>query len=39
MSLKGKWRIIAMPNCKADYPDMVQPAYILFEGDGSGEWA
>jgi hypothetical protein len=39
MSLKGKWRIIAMPDFEADYPDLVEPAYILFEGGGSGEFA
>ena len=39
MSLKGKWRIIAMPDFEADYPDMVEPAYILFEDNGSGEFA
>jgi len=39
MSLKGKWRITQMPDFEADYPDMVEPAYILFEGKGSGEFA
>lgn len=39
MSLKGKWRIMAMPDFEADYPDMVEPAYILFEDNGSGEFA
>lgn len=39
MSLKGKWRIIEMPDFEADYPDMVEPAYILFEDNGSGEFA
>ena len=36
MSLAGRWRIIAMPDFDADYPDMVEPAYILFEGRGGG---
>ena len=39
MSLKGKWRTTKMPDFVADYPDMVEPAYILFEGQGSGEFA
>ena len=39
MSVGGKWRIIAMPDFEADYPDMVEPAYILFEAMGSGEFA
>lgn len=39
MSLKGKWRITKMPDFEADYPDMVEPAYILFEGEGGGKFA
>ena len=39
MSLKGKWFIIAMPDFEADFPDLVEPAYILFEDDASGEFA
>jgi hypothetical protein len=39
MSLKGKWRITAMPDFEADYPDMVEPAYVLFTGMGGGEFA
>lgn len=39
MSLKGKWRIVAMPDFEADYPDLVEPAYILFEERGGGEFA
>jgi len=39
MSLKGKWRITTMPGFVGDYPDMVEPAYILFEGQGSGQFA
>ena len=39
MSLKGRWRITEMPDFEADYPDMVEPAYILFEENGSGEFA
>ena len=37
MSLQGKWRIIRMPGFDAGYPDMVEPAYLLFE-EGGGEF-
>ena len=37
MTIKG--RIVQMPDYEADYPDMMEPAYILFEADGSGEFA
>lgn len=37
--MRGKWRIVEMPDYTADYPDMVEPAYILFDGKGSGEFA
>jgi hypothetical protein len=37
MNLLGKWRITAMPDYEEDYPDMVEPAYILF-GEASGEF-
>ena len=39
MSLSGKWRIVAMPDLVEDYPDMMEPAYILFKHNGSGEFA
>lgn len=39
MSLLGRWRIVEMPDYVEDYPDMVEPAYILFEENGSGEFA
>lgn len=39
MSLTGRWRIVEMPDYVEDYPDMLEPAYILFEADGSGEFA
>lgn len=39
MSLLGKWRIVAMPDYVEDYPDMMEPAYILFAQNGSGEFA
>jgi len=35
----GKWRIIKMPDYTADYPDMVEPAYIQFDHEGGGEFA
>jgi hypothetical protein len=39
MTIKGRWRIVQIPDYDADYPDMMEPAYILFEADGSGEFA
>lgn len=39
MSVLGRWRITAMPDYTDDYPDMMGPAYILFEASGSGEFA
>jgi hypothetical protein len=39
MTLAGKWRIVEMPDHVEDYPDMVEPAYLLFEANGSGEFA
>jgi hypothetical protein len=37
--VKGKWRITRMPDYEADFPDMMEPAYILFDGKGGGEFA
>lgn len=37
--MKRKWRIVKMPDYTSDYPDMVEPAYILFDGNGGGEFA
>jgi len=37
--MNGKWRIVKMPDYTSDYPDMVEPAYILFDGKGGGEFA
>ena len=38
--MKGKWRIVKMPDYTSDYPDMVAPAYILFDGEARGDgWA
>jgi hypothetical protein len=39
MTLTGKWRIVEMPDYEADFPDMMEPAYIFFDGQGSGEFA
>ena len=39
MSILGRWRIVEMPDYTDDYPDMVEPAYIQFEANGSGEFA
>jgi hypothetical protein len=36
MSVAGKWRIVEMTGFAADYPDLVEPAYILFEKQGGG---
>ena len=37
--LAGKWRITEMELWDADFLDLVQPAYISFDGEGSGEFA
>lgn len=39
MSLLGRWRIVEMTDYEADYPDMVEPAYLVFKAGGSGEFA
>lgn len=39
MSLLGKWRIVEMSDYVEDYADMVEPAYLLFEANGSGKFA
>ena len=39
MSVAGKWRIVEMPGFPQNYPDLVEPAYILFENGGGGEFA
>lgn len=38
MSVLGRWRISEMPDYTDDYPNMMGPAYILFEATG-GEFA
>lgn len=37
--MKGKWRIVEMPDFTKDYLDMTQTAYIIFDSEGSGEFA
>ena len=37
--MKGKWRITKMPDYTSNFPDMVEKAYILFDGKGGGEFA
>jgi hypothetical protein len=37
--MKGKWRIVAMPDYESDYPDMIEAAYIFFDGAGGGAFA
>mgnify|MGYP003700644489 FL=1 len=39
MSVMGRWRIVGMPDYVEDYPDMIEPAYILLEAGASGEFA
>ena len=39
MSVLGRWRIVEMPDYEDDFPDMMEPAYILFEAHGSGKFA
>jgi hypothetical protein len=39
MILKGKWRIVEMAMWDTAFLDMMEPAYILFEGKTGGEFA
>lgn len=39
MTRQGRWRIVEMPDDGASFPDMMEPAYILFNSKGSGEFA
>ena len=39
MTLKGKWRIVEMALWDLDFLDMMEPAYILFDGTAGGEFA
>ncbi len=36
--MKGKWRIVEVTDHEADFPNMVEPAFILFNGKGGGEF-
>lgn len=38
MTVRGKWRIVEMPDYEADYPDMMEPADIFFDDRGGGEF-
>jgi hypothetical protein len=37
--MKGKWRIVEISDYASDYLHMMEPAYILFDGKGGGEFA
>ncbi len=37
--LAGRWRITEMELWDADFLDLMQPAFISFDGEGSGEFA
>lgn len=39
MMRQGRWRIVEMPDDEADFPDMMEPAYILFDSKGSRGFA
>lgn len=39
MSVLGRWRIVEMPDYEDDFPDTMEPAHILFEAHGAGEFA
>jgi hypothetical protein len=36
--LSGKWRIVEMEMWDRDFLDMLEPAYIVFDGKGSGKF-
>lgn len=38
-ALIGKWRIVSADLWDRDYLDLIEPAYITFQGDGHGEFA
>jgi hypothetical protein len=38
-TLKGKWRIVEMELWDKDFLDMMDPAYIAFDGKAGGEFA
>lgn len=37
--MKGKWCIADMPGHASDVPDIMDPAYVLFDGTSSREFA
>ena len=37
--LSGKWRIVEMALWDKDFLDMMEPAYIAFDGRAGGEFA
>ncbi len=37
--IKGKWRIVKMALWDKDFLDMMEPAYIAFDGKAGGEFA
>lgn len=38
-ALIGKWRIVEADLWDRDYLDLVEPAHIMFEGNGHGEFS
>ena len=39
MSVLGKWRIAETPDYEDNFPNMMEPAYILFRDHRSGKFA
>jgi hypothetical protein len=39
MTIRGKWRIVEMPDYESGYPDMMEAAYIFFDGKGGDAFA
>ena len=39
LRLKGKWRIVETALWGSDYLDLVEPAYLVLDGKGRGEFA
>ena len=37
-SVKGRWRIVEMQLWDKDFLDMMEPAYIVFDGKSGGEF-
>lgn len=38
MQLTGRWRIVEMSGWDRDVIDLVEPGFIEFDGDGSGQF-